>query len=66
MCKSPVVSITHNLHVVGLHGFMFMFYLLLVSVKTAEDVSLLAPFCHGVNIKMEKAGGFRAIINGTT
>jgi hypothetical protein len=36
------------------------------SVKTAKDMALLAPLCHGVNIKMEKAGGFRAIIQGRT
>lgn len=32
------------------------------SMRTAEDVSLLAPFVNGVNIKLEKCGGFRAAL----
>ena len=34
------------------------------SVKTADDVPDLAPLCHGLNIKMEKAGGVRSILRG--
>jgi hypothetical protein len=32
------------------------------SVCTAEDVALLAPYVHGVNVKMDKAGGFRGAV----
>lgn len=32
------------------------------SVATAEDVTRLQPLCHGVNIKLDKAGGFSAAI----
>ena len=33
------------------------------SVCTAEDVGLLAPYVHGVNVKMDKAGGFRGAVS---
>ena len=33
------------------------------SVCTAEDVALLAPYVHGVNVKMDKAGGFRGAVS---
>lgn len=29
------------------------------SVRTAADVNVLEPFCHGVNIKLDKAAGIR-------
>lgn len=29
------------------------------SMRTSNDVQSLLPFCHGVNIKLEKTGGFR-------
>jgi L-alanine-DL-glutamate epimerase-like enolase superfamily enzyme len=32
------------------------------SVCTADDVELLAPYVHGVNVKMDKAGGFRGAV----
>ena len=32
------------------------------SVCTADDVDLLAPYVHGVNVKMDKAGGFRGAL----
>ena len=31
-------------------------------MRTASDVSLLAPVVNGVNIKLEKCGGFRAAL----
>lgn len=34
------------------------------SVSTAADVDALAPLVHGVNFKMEKAGGYRAMVEG--
>jgi L-alanine-DL-glutamate epimerase-like enolase superfamily enzyme len=33
------------------------------SVCTVDDVPLLAPFVHGVNVKMDKAGGFRGAVS---
>jgi L-alanine-DL-glutamate epimerase-like enolase superfamily enzyme len=33
------------------------------SVSTSSDVHQLAPFCNGVNIKLEKAGGIREALN---
>lgn len=32
------------------------------SMRTAEDVSVLAPFVDGVNIKLEKVGGYRTAL----
>jgi L-alanine-DL-glutamate epimerase-like enolase superfamily enzyme len=32
------------------------------SVCTVDDVELLAPYVHGVNVKMDKAGGFRGAV----
>ena len=32
------------------------------SVRNAEDVVALSPYVHGVNLKMEKAGGIRALL----
>lgn len=32
------------------------------SMRTASDVPLLAPFVHGVNIKLEKCGGVRGAL----
>ena len=29
------------------------------SMRTSADVAALRPYCHGVNIKLEKAGGYR-------
>lgn len=32
------------------------------SMRTSHDVELLSPYCHGVNIKLEKTGGFREAV----
>ena len=32
------------------------------SVCSVEDVALLAPYVHGVNVKMDKAGGYRGAV----
>jgi len=32
------------------------------SVCTVDDVQLLQPYVHGVNVKMDKAGGFRGAV----
>mmetsp|Transcript_12934 Transcript_12934/g.32681 ORF Transcript_12934/g.32681 Transcript_12934/m.32681 type:complete len:442 (-) Transcript_12934:108-1433(-) len=32
------------------------------SMRTSRDVALLAPYCHGVNIKLEKCGGYREAV----
>ena len=35
-------------------------------MKTKADLPLLAGLAHGVNIKLEKAGGLRAALAGNT
>lgn len=32
------------------------------SVSTADDIVKMKPFVHGVNIKLEKAGGIRGAL----
>lgn len=36
------------------------------SVATAEDVTHLQPLCHGVNVKLDKAGGFSGAIRAAS